>query len=86
MWKLVFLFISAMVVEHQQYNIDHMVRNQNDQIVASGDSQKQLELMVELQKLVNNQLDLEYLVKQNHRDQVKLKFFGRLFLCLQSSY
>lgn len=81
MWKLVFLVISAMVVEHQQYNIDYMLRNQNDQIVASGDSQKQLELMVELQKLVNNQLDLEYLVKQNHRDQVKLKFFVRLFLC-----
>ena len=81
MWKLVFLVISAMVVEHQQYNIDYMLRNQNDQIVASGDSQKQLELMVELQKLVNNQLDLDYLVKQNHRDQVKLKFFVRLFLC-----
>ena len=71
MWKLVFLLVSTMVVEHQQYSMEHMLTNQNDQIAAAGNPQRQLELIIELQRLVNNQQDLEYLVKLNHREQVQ---------------
>ena len=74
MWKLVFLLVSTMVVEHQQYSMEHMLTNQNDQIAAAGNPQRQLELIIELQRLVNNQQDLEYLVKLNHREQVQFMF------------
>ena len=70
MWKLVFILVSTMVVGHQQYSMDHVLTNQNDQIAAAGNPQRQLELIIELQRLVNNQPDLEYLVKLNHREQV----------------
>ena len=72
MWKLVFLMVSTMVVGHQLYNIDHLVQdNLNAQIAAAANPQKQMELMVELQKLINNPpQELEYLVKQNHKEQV----------------
>ena len=74
MWKLVFLLVSTMVVEHQLYSMEHMLTNQNDQIAAAGNPQRQLELIIELQRLVNNQQDLEYLVKLNHREQVQFMF------------
>lgn len=67
--------VSTMVVGHQLYNIDHLVKeNLNAQIAAAANPQRQLELMVELQRLINNPpQDLEYLVRQNHKQQVKLK-------------
>ena len=69
--------VSTMVVGHQLYNIDHLVKeNLNAQIAAAANPQRQLELMVELQRLINNQpQDLEYLVRQNHKQQVKQLFF-----------
>ena len=72
--------VSTMVVGHQLYNIDHLVKeNLNAQIAAAANPQRQLELMVELQRLINNPpQDLEYLVRQNHKQQVKQLFF--LFL------
>ena len=54
--------------------MEHMLTNQNDQITAAGNPQRQLELIIELQRLVNNQQDLEYLVKLNHREQVQFMF------------
>ena len=74
MWKLFFLLVTTMVVEHQQYSLEHMLTNQKDQIAAAGNPQRQLELIIELQRLVNNQQDLEYLVKLNHREQVQFTF------------
>ena len=69
--------VSTMVVGHQLYNIDHLVKeNLNAQIAAAANPQRQLELMVELQRLINNPpQDLEYLVRQNHKQQVKQLFF-----------
>ena len=68
--------VSTMVVGHQLYNIDHLVNeNLNAQIAEASSPQRQLELIVELQKLINNPpQDLEYLVGQNHKQQVKPKF------------